>query len=48
MVTQCFYGILAAAEGAHLGTYYFDMLKNEKKPAPEIKCFTSFTDSPDG
>ena len=38
---------LAAAEGAFLGTYYYDMFKNEKKPAPELKCYTTFADSAD-
>ncbi len=38
---------LAAAEGAHLGTYYYDQLKSEKKPAPEFTCFTAFTDNPE-
>ena len=33
--------ILAAAEGAFLGTYYYDVFKKEKKPAPEMKCYTS-------
>ena len=42
-----FLDILAAAEGAFLGTYYYDMLKNEKKPAPELKCYTTYADSAD-
>ena len=43
----CYLIFLAAAEGAFLGTYYYDMFKNEKKPAPELKCYTAFTDSAD-
>ena len=37
----------AAAEGANLCVYHYDDLKKEKKPAPEISCFTEFADSGD-
>lgn len=34
----------AVAEGAILGTYYFDNFKTEKKPAPVFDCYTKYTD----